>query len=230
MVFNLYLFHWDSTRSLLFVHTSDNDASHEIVAKAVAGNDVELVKGTEVFRVFSGIKRLLLQTLGLTHAIGRLIRFTMLVGADIHSGLAEGQTQTKVKTNVFASGYHAGKMISIGCSRRGRVWSRRAADSVLDWVRWCNELSVKLQDVEFSEEDILSNSIVPEDIVSRPSLIPLVIEWPTSFYEKNEISVYVHLGAAKHVLYKVGIDLTTFDDVSPICFAFILTRNRAFMR
>ena len=58
----LFVLHWDGTRGLLFVHTSNNKAAHESLAKAVCGDDVELVKGSEVFRVFSGLKQLLLQT------------------------------------------------------------------------------------------------------------------------------------------------------------------------
>jgi len=64
----------------------------------------------------------------------------MLVGADIHPGLAEGQTRTKVKTSVFAAGFTAGRHVTVGCSRKGRIWSRRSAAGLHEWVEWCKSI------------------------------------------------------------------------------------------
>ena len=216
--YELYLLYWDARRHLLFVHTSNNEAAHESIAKLVAGTDVELVKGSTVFRVFSGLNRLLLQTLGLTHAVGRLIRFTMLVGADIHSGYAEGQTQTKVKTNIFASGFHGGRMVTVGCSRKGRIWSRRSAAGIVEWVEWCSGIGAKLNDSHFSENDILNNSIVPEEISQRPSLIPLAVEWPDTVYSRDDAMTYFEFGPQRVPFYNVGLELLTHDETSPIRF------------
>lgn len=225
--YELYLLYWDAQRRLLFVHTSNNEAPHEGLAKMVAGSDVELVKGSTVFRVFSGLNRLLLQTLGLTHAVGRLIRFTMLVGADIHSGLAEGQTQTKVKTNVFASGFSGGRMVTVGCSRKGRIWSRRSADGILDWVEWCTGIGAKLHDANFSENDILNNSIVPEEISQRPSLMPLAVEWPDIVYERDDALVQLEFGSRRVPFYNVGLELLTDDETSPIRFRVFTEKDSA---
>jgi len=216
--YELYVLYWDAPRKLLFIHTSNNEASHESLANLVAGDNVELVKGTTVFRVFSGLNRLLLQTLGLTHAVGRLIRFTMLVGADIHSGLAEAQTQTKVKTNVFASGFQAGQLVTVGCSLKGRIWSRRSADGLLEWVEWCKSIGTQLQDATFSEQNILDNSIVPEDISQRPALVPLAIEWPDGIYERDDALIQIQFDSRKTPLYNVGLELLTHDETSPIQF------------
>jgi superfamily II DNA or RNA helicase len=216
--YELYLLYWDEKRELLFVHTSNNEVAHESLAKIVAGTDAELVNGTAVFRVFSGLHRLLLQTLGLTHAVGRLIRFTMLVGADIHSGLAESQTQTKVKTNVFASGFRTGQRVTIGCSRKGRIWSRRSAGGIVEWVDWCADIGSKLSDRNFSENDILNNSIVPEEIAHRPALIPLAVEWPDAIYGKDDAMFYVDFGLERIAFYDVGLELLTHDEISPIRF------------
>jgi superfamily II DNA or RNA helicase len=218
-VYELCLLYWDKNRNLLFIYSSNKEASHETLAKLVAGEDVELIKGSTVFRVFSGLKRLLLQTVGLSHAVGRLIRFTMLVGADIHAGLAEGQTQTKVKTNVFASGFADGAYVTVGCSRKGRIWSRQSAEGLLHWVAWCQGIGTKLLDVGFSEESILKNSIVPEDISTRPVLVPLVIEWPTTFYALDDADLSVDFGRGTVPLYRVGLKLLTHDETSPILFS-----------
>jgi superfamily II DNA or RNA helicase len=216
--YDLYLLHWNVDLKLLFIHTSDNSSAYEDLAKVSCGDDVQQVKGNEVFRVFSGLRRLLLQTVGLNHAIGRLIRFTMLVGADIHPGLSEGSTRTKVTTNVFASGFQTAEVVTVGCSRKGRIWSRRASESVLEWVNWCKAVGTKLDDTSFSEADIIKNSIIPEEIETRPKLVPLAIEWPTSFYGMNDSSIHVWFQDREEPFHNVGLELIVHDDKTPIQF------------
>lgn len=216
--FDLYVFFWDSGKNLLFINTSNNEASHEELAKAIAGDDAELIKGTTVFRAFSGLNRLLLQTLGLSHVLGRVIRFTMHVGADVPAGLADAHTENKVKTNIFGSGFEEGERVTVGCSRKGRIWSRRVADGVAEWVEWCRHLGAKMDDGTFSEEEILKHSIVPEDIEKRPDLMPLAIEWPDFFYAHNNTRIEVRFGRQSYDFEEVGFDLVDPDLVSPIRF------------
>lgn len=216
--YDLYILFWDSHRRLLFINTSNNDASHEGIAKAVAGDNVELIKGSTVFRVFGGLHRLLLQTLGLSHTISRVIRFTMHVGADVPAGLADAQTQNKIKTNIFGSGFSEGERVTIGCSRKGRIWSRQTAPDLLAWIEWCRLVGLKLQNRSFSEEDILKNSIIPTDIENRPDLMPLAIEWPDSFYLRNEDATHVYFGDKQHDFEEIGFELEEPDLLKPIRF------------
>jgi len=215
---DLYVLFWDQESNLLFINTSNNEAPHEDLAMAVAGTDVELIRGTAVFRSFSGLNRLLLQTLGLSHVLGRVIRFTMHVGADVPAGLAEAHTENKVKTNIFASGFANGERVTVGCSRKGRIWSRRVAKDLLEWVSWCREMGAKMDDVAFSEEEILKHSIVPEDIEKRPHLMPLAIEWPDEFYALDKTPIRIQFGEREHDFQDVGMLLVGPDLVSPIRF------------
>ena len=84
---NLHVLHWNEEQELLFINSSSKDF-HEKVAKEVGGSD-QRVMGKDVFRAMSGIKRLVLTNLGLSHAFGKNIRYTMFMGADIAEGLTE---------------------------------------------------------------------------------------------------------------------------------------------
>lgn len=205
--YDLYILYWDSQRKLLFINTSNNDASHEAFAKLVTGDNAELIKGSQVFRVFGGLNRLLLQTLGLSHTVSRVIRFTMHVGLDVPAGLADAQTQNKVKTNIFGSGFSEGERITVGCSRKGRIWSRQTAPDLLSWIEWCRHVGAKLQNASFSEEDILKNSIIPVEIEARPDLMPLAIEWPDSFYMRTEEATRIYFGDKEFDFDQVGLEL-----------------------
>ncbi len=216
--YDLYVLFWDSQRKLLFINTSNNDAVHEVFAKATAGDTAELIKGSQVFRVFGGLTRLLLQTLGLSHTISRVIRFTMHVGLDVPAGLADAQTQNKVKTNIFGSGFSEGEHVTIGCSRKGRIWSRQTAADLLSWIDWCGKIGAKLQNRTFSEEDILKNSIVPMEIETRPDLMPLAIEWPDGFYLRAEDATTIYINDLEYDFDQVGMELVNPDRSGPIKF------------
>jgi hypothetical protein len=142
----------------------------------------------------------------------------MHVGADVPAGLAEAQTQDKVKTNIFGIGFSAGERVTIGCSRKGRIWSRQTSPDLLSWIEWCRQIGAKIQNNAYSEEDILKNSIVPVDIDARPALMPLGIEWPDTFYSRTEDATKVYFGDQRHDFYEVGLELLNRDLVNPIKF------------
>lgn len=57
----LYVMYWSPERQLLFINSSANAGEYKTLARAVAGDDVVLIKGPDVFRTFAGITRLKLQ-------------------------------------------------------------------------------------------------------------------------------------------------------------------------
>ena len=213
---DLYIAHWDQARGLLFINSSNNDSMHEGLAKCVAGSDVELIKGEDVFRSFRGLSRLILMNLGLTHSISRRVRFTMYVGADVYPGLSDAQTSDKIKTNLFGYGYEGGTRASVGASKKGRIWSHKIAHDISEWLDWCAGVGTKLLDA--TPIDLLSNALIPKQLVSRPTLIPLSIEWPEEFYERNEESIYVEIQGKRVPFFEASLELTSETRTEPIRF------------
>ncbi|MRS03690.1 DEAD/DEAH box helicase, partial [bacterium] len=72
----LYLLVWLADYNLLFINCSTNSGEYHGLAKAVAGEDVTLIKGQEVFRIFANVNRLKLRNVGLSEQMGRNIRYT----------------------------------------------------------------------------------------------------------------------------------------------------------
>ena len=87
------------------MNSSNTDSQHPALAKAAVGDDAEVVKGENVFRAFYGINRLVLQNVGLNHAIGRAVRFSMHSGSDVGALWSEVTQGTKTRSNIFGSGY-----------------------------------------------------------------------------------------------------------------------------
>jgi superfamily II DNA or RNA helicase len=180
----LYILYWNREQKLLFIHSSTNNGYFKKLAEAVAG-EVELVNGPRVFHCFSGINRLRLQNVGLIEQLGRLIRYTMRAGSDVESGLTEAQTRNVIKSNIFGIGYEDGSKVSIGCSYKGRIWSRNITN-IEALTKWCSHIGSKILDNTVNAESVLKGTLVPKSISQRPNIMPIAIEWPLIMYKEPE--------------------------------------------
>jgi superfamily II DNA or RNA helicase len=139
---NLHIVFWETEKNLLFIHSSDTKSLHIDLAKAIIGDDAEIINGEKdgaIFRVLSGIKRLKLQNVGLIEVLGKLIRFQMRVGSDIEAALSQTQINNSKKSFIFGSGYEDGEDNNIGCSYKGRIWCKRKTN-LSEFINWCKQL------------------------------------------------------------------------------------------
>ena len=217
-MWHLYLVHWDEERGLLFINSSDNSSLHEQLAKAVCGDDVELLNGDRVFRVLHGVNRLILMNLGLNHTVGRAVRFTMHTGSDIGLVMTEVTVENKIRSNMFGSGYEGNGKVTIGCSRKGRLWSYLIAYDMQDWLDWCHHIGPKLLDDTIRPDDVFKYAMVPEQVAERPHLVPLAVEWDDMLTRKPEHLVTVEIGDQLALLYDVDIFPSDHSESGPLKF------------
>ncbi len=217
-VYELHILHWQAAEELLYIHSSDKGTLHEDLAKAVCGSGVRAVSGERVFRVLHGVNRLILTNLGLGHSLSRAVRFTMHVGADIREGLTEVQAKNKYKTNVFGRGYSGGEKASIGCSKKGRIWSFRSAEDVHDWLEWCHELGPKLKDDTIDVGQLLKGAMVPTTVTARPNKVPITIEWSEDLLCRDEDAVQFEVANIRVPFYEVELGLIDHSDTGPVRF------------
>jgi len=215
---NLYLVHWDEGRKLLFIHSSETGTLHPELALAVGGAGVELVKGEQVFRTLHGINRLTLTNLGLSHTMGRAMRFTMFMGSDVLLGLAEAHQLNKTKSNIFGFGFRNAERASAGCSAKGKLWSYKVAGNIQEWMDWCHAIGDKLLDTSIHTDDLLSKVVKYEPLAGRPTAVPLALEWSPEVLERPETAIEFEINGDRVYLYDVGLELLTFDETSPIRF------------
>lgn len=215
---HVYAVHWDEERGLLFINSSNNGTTHEDLAKAVAGDEVSLVKGERVFRSLHGLNRLILTNLGLSHVINQNNRFSMHVGTDISDALPEALRQNKKKSNLFSNGYENGVRVTAGCSQKGRMWSYKIAYDLSEWIEWCHHIGAKLIDDRISTEDVFRNVILPRPLTERPALVPLVVEWPDDFLSRSEDVIQVEIDGEAVPFFEAGLDVLDFTREGPIRF------------
>jgi hypothetical protein len=136
-------------KQLLFINGSTNAGEFKSPAQAVAGKDVVLIKGQEVFRSFAGVTRLRLNSVGLSEQLGRNVGFTSRMGADVAPVLADVQRKKARKSVLAPTGYEAGESATVAASRKGRIGRTIAIVSInllsgaSTWGRnsWTNDRS-----------------------------------------------------------------------------------------
>jgi len=181
----LYVLFWNKHQKLLFVHGSTNKGEFKQLARSVAGDDVTLVNEQAVFRCFSGVNRLRFQNVGLTRQLGRLIRYTGSMGSDVELGLGELLKKNTRKSVLFGTGFANGGKVTVGASRKGRIWSFTTAN-VASLVEWSKAIGAKVLDETIDPDQILKGTLESELISERPKLMPIGIDWPEEVYKELE--------------------------------------------
>ncbi|TCL55410.1 superfamily II DNA or RNA helicase [Kineothrix alysoides] len=213
---HLHLIYWNPQSKMFFINSTNKSIS-DTFANALFAQSTK-ISGENTFRCLYGIKRLMLGTIGLKSAIDGPIRFRMFAGIDIGNGIAESQKETSFKSNLFGAGYSGEGKVSIGCSYKGRIWSKWV-ESIDYWMNWCDEIASRLQNEEINTSKIFEGALVPEIINERPLSVPYGIEWPIDLDLINDSSILISRGFDDYSIYELDIKLTTYSENGPIRFS-----------
>ncbi|MDP3175834.1 MAG: DEAD/DEAH box helicase family protein [Phenylobacterium sp.] len=233
--FNLVMAHWDADQELLFINSSKLGDLHLDLAKRLAGSDVELIRGEDVFRVLHGFRRLVLMNLGLSETQRKPVRYSQFMGSDIADPLDTlAGNRSRTKTNLFGQGYvdiedhdENGAVVgstpskeTIGCSAKGKIWSYQSTNSFSEWIDWCHALGAKLLNENITSESILRNIVRPKRITVMPEdKIPIAIAWPERFLYDVEDRIFLEIGGGDAAaFFNCEIELTAFAPAAPIRF------------
>src|SRR5229473_5861593 len=154
----LYVVIWSPEQNLLFINSSTNAGEYRALAEAVTDEHSALIRGQEVFRSFAGVNRLRLQNVGLTEQMGRNVRYTGRMGSDVGPALLDVQLRRARKSVLSGTGYENGERVTVGASRKGRVWSHQR-ERVDRLVEWCKGIGAKLIDTSIDPEEVLKGTL-----------------------------------------------------------------------
>jgi superfamily II DNA or RNA helicase len=222
----LYVVIWSPEQNLLYINSSTNSGDFERLARAVTDDSATLVDGQQVFRAFSGVHRLRLQNVGLTEQLGRNVRYTGRMGADIEPALPDVQRRHARKSVLAGSGYENGEKATIGASRRGRIWSHRR-ERVDQLAAWCKQIGAKLLDSEIDPDEVLKGTLEPRRILQRPEKMPVSIDWPEEIYITPEAMWSLKIGERELALSEVSLEIISGSLEGPLQFAIVSEKERA---
>jgi len=212
---NLYLLFYDQSKKRLYVNSNVKGNHYELCSKIVPS--ATIIMGETIFKCFHNVNRLILHTVGLRDAFYGQIRYKMYAGLDISAGLADAVKRTAIKSNIFGLGYEGGKQISIGCSYKGKIWSKEETN-ILNWKKWCDQIGNKVTNGEINVDEILKGVLCPQIIKDRPRKVPIYIEWPTSFYTNFTTSIRIKIKDKIYEIDNVSLRITNFSVEGPIEF------------
>ncbi|SOY43621.1 DEAD/DEAH box helicase [Cupriavidus taiwanensis] len=216
IVWELCIAVWDSERSLLYIHGSTNSGTYSDFAKALCGNNVSLITAPEVFRVFSGINRLMLTNVGLDEQIGRQIRYTGRMGPDVGSRLSEATLGTTTKAVLAGVGFERGGHTSVGAGKKGRVWSNLRL-RVNAFTEWCKRTGAKMVDEAIDPEEVLRGTLIPKLVSARPTAVVVGVDWPVELLDFVESATTISFSAThQEPLTNVSVELVECSDTAPL--------------
>ena len=189
---DLFVLYWDKERQLLYLSSSDKSSMHESLAKAVGAKS--LISGDTIFRVLGRINRLLFQNVGVRKHGRRNLSYALYTGADVAEALSISERAGSVKSNLSGTGWEGGKPITVGCSYKGRVWSRDVG-TIPEFVSWSETVGAKLQDASIDTGKIIANVLIPEEVTALPDKTILNVEWPFEILRQSEERVTLKRGA-----------------------------------
>lgn len=218
VIWDLHMMHWDQAKGLLYI-SSSTKGPHDRLAKTVCDDTVRRIEGEEVFRSLHGFKRLILRNLGLTHHQGRGVRYSMYMGVDVADGLETAKSQSRIKNNVFATGYLDGAPTTRGCSAKGKFWSIASVRDLADWVDWCEDIGRSVIDPSIATDGVFRSAMRPRQISERPTLRPVAIHWPESLLMQIEDRVEISFGEQAVLFTECDIELLDHERTGPLRFA-----------
>ena len=156
--------------------------------KHIINNPVKLQDDC-IYRVFDNIDRLRLFNVG-ARLQGKDISFQSYFGKSVQDGL-DLLTQGKLlKNNIFGVGFKKGNKTSIGCSSKGRIWSRERAD-LHQFQKWCKEIGDIVFDDSIDTNIVLKNTLKIDTLTSFPSIVPISIDWCPDMYDSCSQQVII---------------------------------------
>lgn len=188
--YDLYIVYLNPEQNLLYINSTNNVTTHDKLAELIVGGNKSLFNEADIYRCLDGVFQLELFNLGLRSTLNGPISFTMYAGNSIVSGLDELDKNTKSSSNLFGVGYENGAKITIGCSSKGRVWTK-LVKSIPEFCTWCDNLGNKLLDTSIDTKDIFKFIQKPELITELPSnRIPVAIKWNEELYTYSSMTYH----------------------------------------
>ena len=215
---NLLLVYWDTKNNLLFINSSDNSSLYKELAEAIIGENAELIRGINVFRAFYNIKRTRLQNVGLRHFLGKNIRFRLSVGYDVAEALSLAEKQQAEKAFVIGAGFEDGEQVNIGCSYKGRIWTKLVGD-LKQFINWSINVGKKLVDETIDPNQILRETLIPELVSVRPQNFPVWIDWDDELLNSREIRFKFNINGFIYDLSRCEIVLANPSEIDNIMFS-----------
>jgi hypothetical protein len=130
----------------------------------------------------------------------------MYAGLDMRNAIDPILQQDKMKSNVTGVGYEDGKRHTVGCSRKGKIWSM-SSGSIVRWKNWCDAIGAKLSDPDAQPNDFLRYTLIPSLTDQLPEEPALMVDWPDQLFEFSNFRFQVNTPETSYDFHDCQLDL-----------------------
>lgn len=182
--YDMIIIRFDEEKGIIYATANTNCMPTNYVRMCF--KDAKIISGDSIFRSLDNINRLKINTMGLRDWINGYISFRMYAGRDILLGLSDVKKRSVTKNNLYGKGYEKGEDITLGCSKKGKVWTRKVG-TVYEWKEWCENTAKKILDDKIDVNKIIEGINAPIEIKEIPAnKIPILIEINPELYIFND--------------------------------------------
>ncbi|TQR14736.1 DEAD/DEAH box helicase [Psychrobacillus soli] len=217
LTWNMLILLWNPTDKLLFINSTDNSSLYKDIADKVIKNP-RLINKMEVFKALYNIKRIKLQNVGLKLHLGKDIRYRMSVGSDLGEAIPLMEKQRSQKAYVVGAGFENGEPVNIGCSYKGRIWTKLQGN-VKGLKVWSDNIGKKILNPDIDPNQVLSECLVPTMIYEMPKLVPIAIDWDYEIlFESETTCIFTYGENTSRNLSEVELQIQNYDVDEKITF------------
>ncbi|PHP86101.1 restriction endonuclease subunit R [Burkholderia sp. AU18528] len=218
----LYLAYYRPSDRTLFATCTGDEIQLGRFVKLIAPS-ASRIRDEAVFRILSGIDLLKLQNVGLIRG-GREVRFTMHVGHDVNTVMADLENGMSAKSNIFAVGHSEGERTSAGCSAKGKLW-KMDSTAVDEWISWCDEVAVKINDENIDTTDILKNVLRSDRIKDAWPQGLFFADWPDQLFIDTETKCMVTVESESYAIADLVLGPPSIEAATTLAVPLIAARE-----
>lgn len=209
--YDLFIVYYNEEQKLLFINSSNNGSLYEQLAKDLIGEDINLINEADIYKSLFQVEELELFNLGVKPISEESISYTQLFGRNVGEALDEITKSTKASANLFGKGFSEGEKMTIGCSSKGRVWSRMVK-TIPEFCEWCDVIGAKLINPEIDIDNIFKFIAKPERVPSYPKdfeFKPISIIWNDDIYHRES---ELFINEESFYNYKINLDINNSNE------------------
>jgi superfamily II DNA or RNA helicase len=189
--FNCFCIYHDVAHGLLFIFSSGKAIPDNLATTISLG--ATRLSDKNIHRCMHGINRLMLFNLGLKQRLVGPIRYRQYIGLDVGQGMKDRITENTYTAMAFGMGYENAERTNVGCSLKGKIWSRNAG-ALMEWTKWCGSIGAKIIDNSIDVDKILEGVLFPEAISELPAgRTVITADWSDfifeNMYERTSLTV-----------------------------------------
>ena len=202
----------------IYVYSSSNDVDKRTLIEKIFNEKPELVSGESVFRVFDGLKRIKIPNFGGRKGRVGNLTYKAYYGKDVEEALSQTEQQQLIKNNIFGHGYRLGEKDSIGCSRKGKIWSFRRGN-LLEYSKWCKLVGEKVEDKNIDPNALFKHTLKFGQFKKLPDGMPIAIDWDDHIIENYSVKgIYLRTNSQDFHIYDCDLILSESPNSNSINF------------